>query len=192
MRIDEWYDVPGYNGKYQANFDGQVRRVYKAKTKIISQYFKSNKTLVVKLIYDEVKVAQVIWNTFKGEIPKGYNVVHINGIKTDNCINNLKLISKHELGVKYGGNSRRKGVIKLDRYGNEVDYYRSARQAGIQNYTSYQTIADYCYGKQKNILSDNGFTYVWGDDTRGLQKRIRKLELLNGYMPKANNVVFDF
>lgn len=56
--------------------------------------------------YIEIKVAEpnkwmlraryVYQNTY-GEIPKGHVVVHLNGIKTDDSIDNLILVSRHEL-----------------------------------------------------------------------------------------------
>ena len=26
IKIDEWYDIPGYGGKYQINYYGNIRR----------------------------------------------------------------------------------------------------------------------------------------------------------------------
>lgn len=29
IKIDEWYDIPGYGGKYQINYYGNIRRALK-------------------------------------------------------------------------------------------------------------------------------------------------------------------
>lgn len=191
MRTDSWINVPNTDGKYQANFNGQVRRVYKTKTKIISQYKKHNGSYVFKIVKDEVRASKVIWNAFKGEIPNGMYLVHKNGIKSDNCINNLELVTKKELGTRYGGNSRRKPVLKLNENGEIVECYKSVREAGKKNYMSYQTISDFCNYVTKKALADDGHAYCY-DDEKCLAKTIRKIELAKGFMPKARDLIFEF
>lgn len=41
-------------------------------------------------------IHRVVYETFKGEIPKGYQINHINGIKTDNRIENLEVCTRSE------------------------------------------------------------------------------------------------
>ena len=40
------------------------------------------------------RVHELVWEAFKGKIPEGYEVSHINGDKTDNRLENLKLVEK--------------------------------------------------------------------------------------------------
>ena len=53
-----WYDIPGYDGKYQASKLGEIRRVYKnGKVKVLSQYTKKSaksnrRRLYVKLTFN--------------------------------------------------------------------------------------------------------------------------------------------
>lgn len=42
---------------------------------------------------------RLIWETYKGEIPKGYIIHHINGNKKDNRIENLACISQKEHNI---------------------------------------------------------------------------------------------
>lgn len=42
----------------------------------------------------------VMWRAFNGEIPKGYEVDHINNIRTDCSISNLQLLTKSQNNQK--------------------------------------------------------------------------------------------
>lgn len=47
---------------------------------------------VYALVYDtERRVCELVWEAFKGEIPEGYTVAHIDGDKKNNRLDNLKL-----------------------------------------------------------------------------------------------------
>ena len=46
MRIKQinprgWYDIPGYDGKYQINYFGNVRRALKRGYKVLNPYIKT-------------------------------------------------------------------------------------------------------------------------------------------------------
>ena len=67
------------------------------------------------------KAHRVIYETLKGEIPDGYEIDHINTIKTDNRLENLRIVThkenmnnpitrKHNSEVQKGRISNRKGV----------------------------------------------------------------------------------
>ena len=49
---ESWKDIPGYDGKYQADMEGNIRRVYQSgKTRLMTPYHKKmsgSKRLVVK------------------------------------------------------------------------------------------------------------------------------------------------
>ena len=47
---------------------------------------------VYTIIYGtERRVCDLVWEAFKGEIPEGYTIVHIDGDKKNNRLDNLKL-----------------------------------------------------------------------------------------------------
>ena len=59
--------------------------------KEVEQYL-NNDGEVYATIYDtECRVCDLVWEAFKGEIPEGYTIVHIDGDKKNNRLDNLKL-----------------------------------------------------------------------------------------------------
>lgn len=189
--LNEWRPIPGYGGKYEASFFGQIRRIYKTKPpKLLSQYEKcgerqGSRNLFVKLTKNgetgkEMNVAQMVYVTHIGAIPTGFVVVHKNGSFVDNCANNLILMSKVELGRKYGIRSKKKSVIKMSGDGEVVGVYYSAREAARKNYMSYQTVIDRCNGAVKKSVAPDGFDYAWEDSTVSIKRakeRLRKAKV---------------
>lgn len=179
---------------------GEVRRVYESrKIRKLKPYHKSmsgSQRLIVKLTKDkkgkEEILMQLVAKTFLGPCPLGYVAHHKNGDQLDNCVNNIGYISRKDLGLLTGARSRRKGVAKIDGSGEVVEFYASAREAGRKNYLSYQTVIDRCNGKCKSAFAPDGFAYAWEDSEVSMRRTIRSIELVNGYMPKASEVKFDF
>lgn len=198
--IETWKDIPGYNGKYQCDREGNFRRVYKSgKTRPIRPYRKNGtrNKIVVHLTDDNGKTSQrlvigIMAITFLGPAPPGCVPYHKNGALTENHINNIAYISRKELGKKTGANSRRKSVAKINRFGEIVEVYPSARAAAKENFMSYQTIIDRCNGKVKSAFAPDGFAYAWEDSEVSMRKTLRKIELENQSMPKAPNVEFEW
>lgn len=197
---ETWRNIPEYDGKYQADVEGNIRRVYKSgKTRLMTAYKKKmsgSQRLVVKLTKSgkskEIIVMQVIARTFLGECPIGYVPYHKNGVQSDNYVNNIAYISRRELGKITGAKSKRKGVAKIDSVGEIVEFYTSAREAAKKNHMSYQTVMDRCNGKCKSAFAPDGYAYAWEDSEVSMRHAIRKIEQHNGYMPKAQSIQFDF
>lgn len=168
-----WRDIPGFNGKYQASRAGDIRRKFDSgKVRDMTPYKKRSlkakkilrDRLYVKLTLDgksmEVPVLKIMADTWKGKPPEGCVPYHINRIVIDNREDNIGFISRSELGRLTGGTTRRrKSVFKVDPEGNEVEVYRSAREAAKHNNMSYQTVLDRCNGKVKNEYALDGYTY---------------------------------
>lgn len=155
--IERWKDIPGYDGKYQASTEGNIRRTLKSgQFRSMTPYHKKMKgsqRLVVKLTKDgkakEEIVLSLIARTFLGPVPDGAVPYHKNGMQSENHINNIAYIPRQELGKLTGYSSRNKIVVKLDSCGQDVEYYRSAREAAKKNFLSRQAITDRCNGKTK-------------------------------------------
>lgn len=171
-------DIPGYNGKYQANPIGQIIRLYgNGKMRLMRQYLHHNK-FVVKLSVDgvqkEVPAATAILLTFRGPCLDGMVPHHKNLIKSDNRIDNLEYITRLNLGVKTGYRSRSQSVLKIKENGEVDEVYRSAREAARRNHMSYQTVMDRCNGKVKKPFALDGYTYMWEDGRTGRPRKDRQ------------------
>ena len=183
-----WRDIPGFNGKYQASRNGDIRRRFASgKVRDMAQFKRSGPKkekilrdrLYVKLSLDgkskDVPVLKIMACTWKGNPPKGYVPYHINRIVTDNRADNIGFISWSELGIMTGGTSwRRKTVFKVVKEGNEVEVYRSAREAAKHNNMSYQTVLDRCNGKAKNEYALDGYTYRF-EESQGRPRKEEKV-----------------
>lgn len=200
IMIVAWADVPGYDGKYQASVEGDVRRVYQSgKTRLMTPYRKKmsgSQRLVVKLTHNgkskEEILMQVIAKTFLGEPPDGFVPYHKNGCQTDNYLGNIAYISKKELGQRTGKLSRSMAVLKIDPNGEVVDVYRSAREAGRKNFMSYQTVIDRCNGKCKGAFAPDGYAYAWENKEKSVGAAVRKIEASRDSMPKARSAGFEW
>lgn len=164
-----WRDIPGYGGKYRASRAGDIQRVFRSgAVRDMTPYRKQGRTLrgrlFVKLTADgrpkEVPVLKVMAETWHNNQDKSLVPYHKNGIVTDNRADNIGFASRRELGKMTGHMSgKRKSVFKVTEDGEEVEVYRSAREAARKNNMSYQTVLDRCHNKVKNPFALDGFTY---------------------------------
>lgn len=197
---ESWKDIPGYDGKYQADMEGNIRRIYQSgKTRLMTPYHKKmsgSQRLVVKMTRDkkakEEILVQIMAKTFLGNPLPGHVPYHKNGCQEDNYIQNIAYISRRDLGNLTGRYAKRQPVAKIDASGEIVEVYSSARECARKNYMSYQTIIDRCNGKCKSVYAPDGYAYAWDDKEVSMRNAIRKIERENGYMPKARNVDFEF
>ncbi|MCI8670398.1 MAG: hypothetical protein HFI34_12925 [Lachnospiraceae bacterium] len=182
--IETWKDIPGYDGKYQADTEGNVRRVYKSgKTRQMTAYYKKRhgkRKLVVKLSKDgkakEEPLMQVIARTFLGPVPEGCVTYHKNGCQSDNYVNNIAYIQRKELGKKTGKRSGSRSVFQINQNGEITEVYASAREAGRKNFMSYQTVIDRCNGKCKSAFAPDGYAYAWEDKESSIRQAVRKIK----------------
>lgn len=183
--IEVWKDIPGYEGRYQASREGQIRRVYPSgKTRLLTPYhhkMHGSQRLIVHLTDKNGKGKQVvvlglIASMFLGRCPEGCVPYHINGSQYENHVNNIAYIDRRELGRLTGSRSKRRSVFKLDANGEVVDVYSSAREAGRKNYMSDQTIIDRCNGKVKSAFAPDGYAYAWEDSAKSMKQALEKIE----------------
>lgn len=171
MRDEIWKTIDGYDGRYQVNPFGEVRRVCKRKCVMMTAYDRHG-SMVVKLSMNykskEHKVAHLVAAAFLPARKSGQACWHKNGVKTDNYVGNLQWISRRELGKKSALLAdKRRTVAKVAPDGEVISFYPSARAAARANHMSYQTVLDRCNGKVKKPFELDGHNYVFSDDLVG-------------------------
>ena len=139
-----WKDVIGYEGYYMVSDNGKVKSLdrmvkhrnitMKLKGRILKPYLNPKGYFHVILCVNSKqktrKIHQLMAESFKSHVPCGYKKVvdHINGIRTDNRLDNLQVISQREnaskdkkehsskfIGVRFRSNSKRwEASIKIN------------------------------------------------------------------------------
>jgi hypothetical protein len=112
--IEKWLPINGYNGAYQISTNGIVRtvkewrfngrgnaRFFNLKEPLIKRQIKSNHGYLKVTLYKRSKgtwyqVHQLVLATFVGKKPTGFVGAHLNGVKTDNRLANLKWVTPKE------------------------------------------------------------------------------------------------
>lgn len=199
VNLNSWYDIPGFDGKYQINYHGNLRRkLKKGGYKALHPYIKRPKGIrAIKLNSKECVVMKLMQLTFFGPLEDGMVNYHKNGLKTDDSIPNIGRVSRSDLGKITGlSNGCEFQIAKINSDGEIVEFYKSARDAGRKNYMSYQTILDRIKGRVKSLYAPDGFVYVLDKD-HAIEKAIRLIELDNKKkcgvsFVKAPEVKFDF
>jgi hypothetical protein len=96
-------EIPGYEGLYAIDTNGNVMRIGRGNGtqpgKILKPYLKRGYFYVKLCVKDYTKdylVSRLVALTHIGPIPEKYQVDHINRIKTDNRLENLRICTRSE------------------------------------------------------------------------------------------------
>lgn len=96
-----WVDAYGSNGRYQVSNLGGFKsfhpRFYNqiGKPRVPKSPRGRYPWIVMYLEDKNIKktLHRVIWESFKGPIPKGLEINHLDGVKTNSCLSNLELVT---------------------------------------------------------------------------------------------------
>ncbi len=168
---EEWKDIPGYEGFYSASNQGRIysmpRKGSKGGIRKQTVCLTNGGYSMVKLCKEKkektVLVSHLIWETFNGPIPEGYEVNHINENKQDNRLENLNLMTRKE-NCNWGTRNRRmakaqsKMVEQHTLDGTHICTWFSVR--GLERELGYNSaaISSCCNGK-KHFKTAYG--YIW-------------------------------
>lgn len=108
MNIEIWKDIPDYEGFYQVSNWGHVKgldrivRNYPIKGRLLALSLKSNGyyriTLCKRGTEKYFYVHELVAKAFIGERPKGMEINHIDGVRTNNHLDNLEYVTPKQNG----------------------------------------------------------------------------------------------
>ena len=127
--LDDFKEIPGYDN-YLINKKGII---INKKTKGILAGSDRNGYRRVTLKNQNKTVHILLYETFVGPIPEGYVIDHINGIKDDNRLENLRAVPQSD-NMSNAFLHGHKGQIKISQYDKNKNL--------IKTYSSIQEAAD--------------------------------------------------
>lgn len=177
-----WKDIPNYEGYYQISNLGRIKSVAR-KVKYQNSYRnvkeKLKKTFIGKQGYERVELSKngktkkynvhrIVANVFISNPLNKETVNHINGIKTDNRVENLEWATRSEnelhaykIGLAKNSEKQRnvarlyckenkiKSIIQLDLDGNFIKEWKSAKEVEEKINISRKNISQCITGKNK-------------------------------------------
>ncbi len=104
LDFEIWKSIPSFEGFYEASNTGQIKRLKHGKGSrgehVMQSQIDRNGYRQIQLYRDGIKhclhVAPLVASAFFGPCPQGLEVNHIDGDKTNNCIENLEYVTRSE------------------------------------------------------------------------------------------------
>jgi hypothetical protein len=177
-------DVPGYEGLYSCSISGEVCRIGKGRGRgvRIGRVLKACLTTAgyptVSLWKDGEPrthyVHHLVWRIFRGEVPEGFEINHIDLNKQNPALGNLEIVThleniRHEIRASGGrrgeGNGHAVLTVEQVRYIRENYKFRDKKFGGMQLAKKF--------GVSKATICDITHNRSWnpGGETRNERKR---------------------
>lgn len=173
---DDWFSVPGFDGFYEVNVDGVVRtwrevgRCPRAKEpKILKPCVRGSSRACVRMTdacgkKHDVTVARVMAEVFLGGVPKGMVAYHKDGNQQNNCLYNIGITEKKNVGKMFGAKMKRKPVLKVSKGGDILEVYKSVEDAFRKNYMSATQIERHLHKRVKEPFKFQDWTFVYDEE----------------------------
>lgn len=96
---EKWKEVPDYEGLYEISDMGRVRSI-RDRVKYLRNTKQPNGYEIIGLFRDrkqkQFMVHRLVWEAFNGTIPDGMQIDHINTVRDDNRLVNLRVVTPKE------------------------------------------------------------------------------------------------
>ena len=172
--VEEWKDIPGYEGKYQVSDWGRVRDTNYRNRNIVKirklqtneggyKYLRITQNGTIEFYF----VHRLVYETFVGEIPPGYQINHIDENESNNVLWNLNIMTPKE-NCNWGSHNKNISLYKLNfhpravkidqidqKTGEVLKEYPSAKRTENHGFDSTNVIRC-CNGKYKQHKG-----YIW-------------------------------
>ena len=167
---EEWKDIVGYEGIYRISNQGKVMSLWYGKTRIMKLSVISCGYIVIVLHKNKraktFYVARLVAQHFLPDWDKSLKVDHINGVKTENHFDNLRMVTHSQncrsfQKARGGTASKFRGVSFNKQIGSCKAYFKDSN------------------GKQKHL--------GYFDDEEEAARAYDAAAIENGYNPEALN-----
>ena len=183
-----WKDIPNYEGFYQASNMGRIKSLERfrkgkndclvplkekiLKPKITRGYYQI--VLCKNSTQKKYYIHRLVYETFNGAIPEGYEINHLDERPINNRLSNLNLVT-HKENCNFGTRNERcskkqingklsKPVLQFDLNDSFIKEYPSLIQAYRETGFSFQNISKCCNGKQKTAY---GYKWKYKENKKG-------------------------
>lgn len=181
--IETYNDIPDYEGHYQVSDKGNIKSLKQNKETVLKPSIDKKGYYKVSLYKEgesrKVYIHRLVIRAFKGEIPKGKNLVvdHIDNDKTNNELDNLQVISNREnlskdkwrynpsslyTGVCYSSRKKKwESSISVNGVSFHLGYFNNEVNAALEyvNALEYNNehsdLTNYPFKTKKRILFSN-------------------------------------
>lgn len=123
-------------------------RVKQEKDGVVKYFYGSRDERAVRITINKKRyiLPRLVWETFRGEIPEGYVIVHKNGCITMNDLYNLELKPK---GEAYAEAARKRGRKVRDKKTGVI--YNGLNDCARTLHHGINTVRNDCEGRRKRF-----------------------------------------
>lgn len=160
-----WIPIEGYKWPYRINEEGHVEKWTGSEWFRLRCYITGRTRACVRMRTCDnrkvdVPVVNLMADAFMGGKKPGECIIHKNGAKLDCDLYNLQKVNSQQCG-RMSNRNRRKAVAKIDRLGEVLQIYSSAREAAQKNHLSQTAVWHRCNNKLKDPYALDGTTYQY-------------------------------
>ena len=165
-----WKDIKGFEGVYQASNLGRIKSLERinvlgrrVKEKILKPLITRKGYYLIGLYKNSIQkfyyVHRLVWIAFNGQIPEGYEINHLNEVKSNNRLENLNLVT-HKENINFGTRTEKcsKSVLQFTLEDILIKEYPSINQVARETGFNQGNICGCCNGKRKTA---HGFKWKY-------------------------------